>query len=102
MRRLLLAMLLTGCVDRALPGDAPWVADQVELTPCCEKHPGRANQVDIWVCKSAQCPELNAGTECTTLSNSQPTYCQVPLTDDCKMVYLEELQGAPFQTVYCF
>lgn len=99
----LFIMLLVGCIDRALPP-----ANHISSEPapvietCCEKYAGRANQTDLWICKGPQCPELDTGIECSTLSNTQPTYCQIPPTDDCKIVYLENLQGDAFQTIYCF
>ncbi len=113
MRTLLLATMLAGCdVARPLETTNPESVTSVAAASCCEMYPGRPKtatsigQLDLWVCRDSKCRELQPGTECTTLSNTEPTYCQVPTSNDCKMVYLEhntyESGNKTFQTIYCF
>ena len=92
MRYLLLCSLLAACGGDALQIPGP-------PAPCCESIDERL------VCRDAACPELRGAQECTTLSATNPSYCQTPITNDCEQVYLKSTPSSkhqPFQTVYCF
>ena len=94
MKRVLFLVFLIGCDNRALdiPEESiPHSAEAMKLEPCC------VADGDVMVCRDATCSELSHGEECTTLATDHT--CQVPLTDDCQSVVLENLK---FRTVYCF
>jgi hypothetical protein len=95
VRAAALALLLSGCLADGLGYPEPPAPDE----PCCVERDGQL------VCRSNRCPELGGARECETLADTDPHYCQVPLTDDCRSVYLQETGAStrkPFQTVYCF
>lgn len=67
---------------------------------CCEVHVGGHGQADLWLCDDPACHELEGAVECSTLSDTQPTYCQAPPADapECVPVLL---RSSSFQTVFC-
>jgi hypothetical protein len=104
-RYLPLLLLLAACDARSLdiPGADPISGIEITIEDsCCQERDG------LLVCRDDLCGALtqNGAAECTTLSNTHPTYCQDPLTNDCVPVYLEHTtktsSHAPFQTVWCF